>query len=47
MANYSSVSLLPVFVKVFEKAVYHILNHHLQTNNVQTPEQYGFRKSLS
>jgi hypothetical protein len=47
MANYSSVSLLPVFVKVFEKVAYHILNHHLQTNNVHTPEQYGFWKSLN
>jgi len=40
-------SLLPVFAKVFEKAMYCRLNQHLQTNNILANEQYGFRKGLS
>jgi hypothetical protein len=40
-------SLLPVFSKVFEKAMYCRLNQHLQANNILANEQYGFRKGLS
>jgi hypothetical protein len=34
MANYRTISLLPVFSKGFEKAVYCRLNHHLQANSM-------------
>jgi hypothetical protein len=47
MANYRKISLLPVFSKVFEKAMYCRLNQHLQTNNILATTQYGFRKGLS
>jgi len=47
MANYRPISLLPVFSKVFEKAMYHRLNHHLQANSTLATEQYGFRLDLS
>ena len=46
MANYRPISLLPVFLKVFEKAMYCRLNQHLQTNNKLATE-YGFKKGLS
>jgi len=47
MANYRPISLLPLFSKVFEKAMYCRLNQHLQTNSLLATEQYGFRKDLS
>ena len=47
MATYRPISLLPVFLKVFEKAMYSRLNHHLQANSILATEQYGFRKGLS
>jgi len=47
MANYRPVSLLLVFSKVFEKAMYYRLNQLLQTNNILATDQYGFRKGLS
>jgi len=47
MANYRpTISLLPVFSKIFEKAMHSRLNQHLQTNNILGTEQYGFRKGL-
>jgi len=46
MANYRPISLLPVFSKVFEKAMFCRLNHHLQANSTLATEQYGFRKGL-
>jgi hypothetical protein len=47
MANCRPISLLPVFSKVFDKAMYRRLNHHLQANSTLATEQYGFRKGLS
>jgi hypothetical protein len=47
MAIYRPISLLPAFLKVFEKALYCRLNQHLQVNNILVTEQYGFRKALS
>ena len=47
MANYRPISLLPVFSKIFEKAMHSRLNQHLQINNILGAEQYGFRKGLS
>ena len=43
MANYRTISLLPVSSEVFEKAMYCRLNQHLQANNILGTEQYGFR----
>jgi hypothetical protein len=45
--NYRPVSLLPVFPKVFEKAMHSRLSHHLYTNNILVPEQHAFRKGMS
>jgi len=47
MANHKPISLLPVFKKVFEKAMYCRLSQHLQANNILATEQYVFRKGLS
>jgi len=47
MAIYRQISLLPVFLKVFEKVTYCRLNQHLQNNNILATEQYRFRKALS
>jgi hypothetical protein len=47
MTNYRPVSLLPIFSKVFEKAMHSKLSHHLHTNNIFVPEQHAFRKSMS
>jgi hypothetical protein len=47
MGTYRPISLLPMLLKVLEKAMYCRLNHHLQVNNILAIEQYGFRKGLS
>jgi len=47
MAIYRPISLLPVFSKVYEKAMYCRLNQHLQAKSLLANEQYGFRKDLS
>jgi hypothetical protein len=46
MTNYRPISLLTAFSKIFEKAMYSRLNHHLHTNNKLVPEQFGFRKGI-
>jgi len=47
ISTYRSISLLPTFAKIFEKAIYSRLSQHLQTNNILAPEQYAFRKGSS
>jgi hypothetical protein len=47
MMNYGHMSLLTAISKVFQTAMYHRLNHHLQVHNILVSEQYGFRKGLS
>jgi hypothetical protein len=47
MANYRPFSLLTTFYKVLEKVMYNRLSHHMQTNNILVPEQFGFRKDMS
>jgi hypothetical protein len=47
MTNYRPISLLPVFSKVFEKAMHSRLSHHLYTNHILVPEQHAFRKGMS
>jgi hypothetical protein len=47
MAHYRPISLLRVFSKIFEKAMYNRLIQLLQTNNILATEQRGFRKGSS
>jgi hypothetical protein len=44
MNNYRPVSLLMACSKILEKIMLNRLNHHLQTNEILAPEQFGFRK---
>ena len=45
--NYRPVSLTSVCCKVMEKMVVAELMGYLETNNILSPEQYGFRRSRS
>jgi len=36
-----------VFSKVLGKVVYSKLSHHMHTNNILVPEQFGFRQGSS
>jgi hypothetical protein len=47
VANYRPISLLTAFSKVFEKIIYDRLIQHIETNNILTDEQFGFRTSSS
>ena len=47
MKNYRPISLLSVFAKVFEKAMYSRLSQRLHTDNKLVTEQHGFRKGIS
>ena len=42
--NYRPVSILPVFSKVFERAIYNRLSAFLESNNILYHNQFGFRK---
>lgn len=45
--NYRPVSLLPVFSKLYEKAMHIRLVHYLESNNLFDKEQHGFRSGHS
>ncbi|GBM43292.1 hypothetical protein AVEN_220823-1 [Araneus ventricosus] len=45
--SYRPVSLLPSLGKILEKLLLERLNHHLRRNNLQHPNQYGFRTNRS
>jgi len=45
--NYRPISLLSNFAKILEKIVYLRLSNFLETKNIISPSQYGFRKSHS
>jgi hypothetical protein len=45
--NYRPFSLVLVFSKIVEKAMYSRLNQHLIINNILATERYGFRKDRS
>ena len=45
--NYRPISLLSIFHKIFEKAMYQRLNDFLEMNEIIYPNQFGFRKSRS
>jgi hypothetical protein len=47
MTNYRPISLLTVFAKVLEKVMYNRLSHHIHTNSILGPEQFGFRQGKS
>jgi len=43
VTNYRPVSLLTAFSKIFERIIYDRLLQHIETNNILTDEQFGFR----
>ncbi len=45
--NYRPVSILPVFSKILEKAVYCRIINYLDTNKILVDNQYGFRRNHS
>ena len=45
--NYRPLSVLPIFSKIFETAVYKQLYTYLEPNNILCEHQYGFRKHKS
>jgi hypothetical protein len=45
--NYRPISLLSSFSKVLEKIVQNRLTHYLDTNNLISPQQFGFRSGHS
>ena len=47
VTNYRPISLLTSFSKVFEQIIYDRLLKHIETNNILTVEQFGFRTSSS
>lgn len=46
MTNYRPISLLTIFSKVLEKTIKTRLELFLQSNNILTDRQYGFRKGI-
>ena len=42
--NYRPISLLPIFSKILEIVIYHMLFNFFNTNNALFSSQYGFRK---
>jgi len=47
ISNYRPISLLPSFLKVFEKVMYSRLREHLNINKILVQEPCGFRKKLA
>ena len=47
MENYRPVSMLPIFGKIFEKAIYARLSNFLTSQNILHQNQFGFRNSHS
>lgn len=47
LGNYRPVSILPIFSKVFEKIIHCRVLNFIETSNVLTPYQFGFRKNMS
>ena len=42
-ANYRPISILPVFSKIYERAIYRQVNEHFESRNLFAPNQFGFR----
>jgi hypothetical protein len=47
MSNYRPISLLPTFLKVFEKVIYKRLLFHLNKYAILVKQQFGFRENFS
>ena len=47
VSNYRPISLLPVPGKILERLVAHQLNDFIESNDLFTPSQFGFRKAHS
>jgi len=47
MSNYRPLALLPVFSKIYERAMYNRLVDYLESNNLLDNEQHGFRSGRS
>ena len=45
--NYRPISLLPIFSKIFEKAIYTRMYHYLELNDLIFKRQFGFRANHS
>lgn len=46
-SNYRPISLLPQFSKILEKLFIHRLDHFIETQNLLSEHQYGFRSNRS
>ena len=46
-ANYRPISLTSHLIKIFERVIRKNLVHHLETNNILSNKQHGFRKGRS
>ena len=46
-SNYRPISILPAINKVFEKRLYSRLYSYVETNELLSPSQYGFREETS
>lgn len=46
-SNYRPVSLTSIVSKVFEHIIYSNISKHLESNNILTPKQHGFRPGFS
>ena len=45
--NYRPISLLSNFNRIFEKLIFKRMESFIEQNNLLSPSQYGFRKTLS
>ena len=46
-SNYRPISILNPFAKLFEKSLLDQLNNYFVSNNLISPNQYGFKKNCS
>ena len=46
-SNYRPISILIPFAKLFEKCLFDELNNYFVSNNLISPNQYGFKKNCS
>ena len=46
-SNYRPISLLPLFSKILERALYNRLTNYIQSNSLLSPQQFGFCRGVS